>query len=72
MHPQSTIWLCVNCCTNKALTSIIENIQTKLDDNKYVANLKKAFDTIDHGTPIEKLDQFSVKDIETDSYHMWY
>lgn len=31
---------------------------------------KKTFDTIDHGTPIEKLDQFSVKDIETDSYHM--
>lgn len=58
MHPQSTICLCVNCSTNKALTSIIENIQTKLDDNRYVAkasaNLKKAFDTIDHGTPIEK------------------
>ena len=32
--------------------SIIENIQTQLDDNKYVAmvfvELKKAFDTVDH------------------------
>ena len=31
--------------------SIIENIQTQLDDNKYIAgifvNLKKAFDTVD-------------------------
>ena len=41
----------MNCSTNNALVSIIENIQTPLDDRKYVArlfvDLKKVFDTVD-------------------------
>ena len=44
---------CVNCSTNNALMSIINNIQQiHLDDGKYVAGVfvasNKAFDTIDH------------------------
>ena len=39
----------VNCSTNNALMSIIRNIQTNLDDSKYVpgifVHLKKPFDT---------------------------
>ena len=41
----------VNCTTNNALMSIIENVQTHLDDSKYVGifvDLKRAFETVDH------------------------
>ena len=42
----------INVSTNNALMSIVENIQTQLDDGKYSAgvfvDLKKAFDTVDH------------------------
>ena len=45
--------------TNNALMSITENIQTELDQNKFCAgvfvDLKKAFDTVDHGILLKKL-----------------
>ena len=49
---------CLNCSTNNALMSIMKNIQTQLDDNKYVArvfvDLKKPFDTVDHDILIQE------------------
>ena len=42
----------LNMSTNNALMSIIENIQTQLDEGKYCpgvfVDLKKAFDTVNH------------------------
>ena len=50
--------------------SIIENIQTQLDDNKYVAgffvDLKKVFDIVDHDILIEKLENYGVKGVAKD------
>ena len=47
--------------------SIVENIQTQLDDGKYsagvFADLKKAFDTIDHNILLKKLDYYGVRGI---------
>ena len=49
----------LNFSTNNALISIIENIQTQLDDGKYSAcvfvTLKKAFDTVDHNILLKKM-----------------
>ena len=60
----------LNCSTNNALMSIIENIQTQLDDNKYVAgvfiHLKKAFDTVHHDILVEKLDHYDQSNISLD------
>ena len=45
--------------TNNTLMSITENIQSQLDQNKFCAglfvDLKKAFDTVDHGILLKKL-----------------
>ena len=47
--------------------SIVENIQTQLNDGKYSAgvyvDLKKVFDTVDHDILLKKLDYYGVRGI---------
>ena len=57
----------LNFSTNNALISVVENIQTQLDDGKYSAavfvDFKKAFDTVDHNILLNKLDYYGVNRI---------
>ena len=50
----------LNFSTSNALMSIVENIQTQLDNGKYSADVfvdfKNAFDTVDHNILLKKLD----------------
>ena len=57
----------LNVSTNNALMSIIENIQTQLDEGKYCTgvfvDLKKVFDTVDHNILLRKLDYYGIRGI---------
>ena len=50
--------------------SIIEKVQTRLDDNEFAAgvfvDLKKAFDTVDHEISIRKFEHSRVRSITRD------
>ena len=60
----------LNISTNNALMSITENIQARLDDNEFAAgvfaDLKKAFETIDHEIIIRKVENYGVRGIAKD------
>ena len=57
----------LNLSTNNALMSITENIQSQLDQNKFCAgvfaDLKKSFDTVDHGILLKKLSHYGIRGI---------
>ena len=54
----------INVTTNNALISIIENIQTRLDDNEFAdgvfVDLKRAFDTVELKIHIGELGDYGV------------
>ena len=51
--------------TTHALVSIVENIRTTLDNNKFgcgiFIDLKKAFDTVNHDILLEKLEHYGIR-----------
>ena len=53
------------CSTASALLELIEDISTSLDNKKVTVgvfiDLKKAFDTIDHGLLIRKLEHYGIR-----------
>ena len=54
----------INVTTNNAFISIIENIQTRLDDNEFAdgvfVDLKRAFDTVELKIHIGELGDYGV------------
>ena len=54
--------------------SIIANIQTHLDNSKYLTgffvDLKKAFDTVDYDIPIKELKHYGVRGVAKELAHI--
>ena len=65
----------LNVSINNALMSITENIQIQLDEGKYCAgvfaDLKRAFDTVDHNILLRKLDYYCIKGIANEWFRSY-
>ena len=66
---------CLSLSTNNALTSITENIQSQLDQNKLCAgvflDLKKAFDTVAHEILLKKLSHYGIRRIANEWFCLY-
>ena len=62
--------------TSHALTSLTEDIRNALDNNSVAAgvfiDLQKAFDTVDHGILLYKLNYYGIRGIANDDWFRSY
>ena len=60
----------LNLSTNNSLLSIIENIQTDLDNGDFAEgvfnDLKTAFDTVDHDILLKNLEYYGMRGLSRD------